>query len=172
MLKEGHFNLVMLQVSTPQDASSDEYPRYKAFIDRCHDNGIRVTFDGRAGGQPIRLNSISADSVKANPVKEAWLSRNENGNPRWRNEGVSYWPNLNNADYRNRVLETSEKVKTLLYLVIVREILLRMKFVILENLKVPRRPEYGMANGCITLPRQNSIMPPAMDALSQQIRRC
>ena len=79
MFKEGHFNLVMLQVSTPQDASSDEYPRYKAFIDRCHDNGIRVTFDGRAGGQPIRLNSISADSVKANPVKEAWLSRNENG---------------------------------------------------------------------------------------------
>ena len=91
------------------------------------------------------MNSISADSVKANPVKEAWLSRNENGNPRWRNEGVSYWPNLNNADYRNRVLETAEKVKTLLYLVIVREILLRMKFVILENLKVPRRPEYGMA---------------------------
>jgi hypothetical protein len=107
MFKEGHFNLVMLQVSTPQDTSGEEYRRYNAFIDRCHENGIRVTFDGGAGGQPIRLNSISADSVQAHPEMEAWLSRDEYGEPRWRRKGSSYWPDLNNKDYRNRVLKTA-----------------------------------------------------------------
>lgn len=108
MFKEGHFNLVMLQVSTPQNANGEEFRRYKAFIDRCHENGIRVTFDGGAGGQTIRLNSISADSVEAHPEMEAWIGRDENGNPRWRRKGTSYWPDLNNKDYRNRVLETAE----------------------------------------------------------------
>ena len=108
MFKEGHFNLVMLQVSTPPDTTGEEYRRYKAFIDRCHDNGIRVTFDGGAGGQPIRLNSIDADSVKAHPEMEAWLSRDEYGEPRWRRKGSSYWPDLNNKEYRNRVLKTAE----------------------------------------------------------------
>ena len=107
MFKEGHFNLVMLQVSTPHDTTGEEYQRYKAFIDRCHANGIRVTFDGGAGGQPIRLNSISADSVLAHPEMEAWLSRDEYGEPRWRRRDSSYWPDLNNQDYRNRVLETA-----------------------------------------------------------------
>jgi hypothetical protein len=108
MFKEGHFNLVMLQVSTPHDTTGEEYRRYKNFIDRCHANGIRVTFDGGAGGQPIRLNSISADSVEANPEMKAWLNLDEYGNPRWRRKGRSYWPDLNNQDYRNRVLKTAE----------------------------------------------------------------
>ena len=107
MFEEGHFNLVMLQVSTPTDISSEEYKRYKSFIDRCHDNGIRVTFDGGAGGQPIRLNSISSDSVDANPEMKSWISVDEYGNPRWRRRARSYWPDLNNQDYRNRVLETA-----------------------------------------------------------------
>jgi hypothetical protein len=75
MFAEGHFNLVMLQVSTPQDLSSDEYKRYKDFIDRCHENGIRVTFDGGAGGQAVRLNSISFQSVQENPEMMEWVSR-------------------------------------------------------------------------------------------------
>jgi hypothetical protein len=108
MFEEGHFNLVMLQVSTPHDTTGEEYKRYKAFINRCHANGIRVTFDGGAGGQPIRLNSISADSVEANPELKSWISVDEYGNPRWRRRGRSYWPDLNNQDYRNRVLETAE----------------------------------------------------------------
>jgi hypothetical protein len=108
MFDEGHFNLVMLQVSTPHDTTGEEYHRYKAFIDRCHDNNIRVTFDGGAGGQPIRLNSISADSILVHPEMQAWLSRDEYGEPRWRRKGSSYWPDLNNKDYRNRVLKTAE----------------------------------------------------------------
>lgn len=107
MFKEGHFNIVMLQVSTPHDTTGEEFRRYKAFIDRCHNNGIRVTFDGGAGGQPIRLNSISADSVRVHPEMEAWLSRDEYGEPRWRRKNSSYWPDLNNKDYRNRVLKTA-----------------------------------------------------------------
>jgi hypothetical protein len=108
MFEEGHFNLVMLQVSTPHDTSGKDYKRYKSFIERCHDNGIRVTFDGGAGGQAIRLNSISADSVKANPEMRTWLNLDEFGNPRWRRRGRSYWPDLNNQAYRRRVLKTAE----------------------------------------------------------------
>jgi len=108
MFIEGNFNLVMLQVATPEDTSSEEFKRYTTFIDRCHANGIRVTFDGGAGRQPIRLNSISADSVEANPEMNAWISRDEYGNPRQRRRGSSYWPDLTNKDYRNRVLKTAD----------------------------------------------------------------
>ena len=108
MFEEGHFNLVMLQVSTPTDLSSDEYKRYKAFIDRCHENGIKVTFDGGAGGQAVRLNSISAQSIEENPGMMDWVSKDEFGEPRVRSRGRSYWPDLNNQDYKNAVLETAE----------------------------------------------------------------
>lgn len=108
MFKEGHFNLVMLQVSTPHDKASEEYKRYKAFIDRCHANGIKVTFDGGAGGQSIRLNSISAKSVEDNPRMKEWISKDDYGNLRWRSRGRSYWPDLKNQDYKNEVLKTAE----------------------------------------------------------------
>ncbi len=108
MFKEGHFNLVLLQVSTPHDKASEEYKRYKAFIDRCHANGIKVTFDGGASGQSIRLNSISAKSVEDNPRMKEWISKDDYGNLRQRSRGRSYWPDLKNQDYKNEVLKTAE----------------------------------------------------------------
>jgi len=108
MFREAHINLVMLQVSTPSDKESQEYKRYKDFIDRCHENGIRVTFDGGAGGQPVRLNSISLESVILNPEMKNWISRDEYGHLLWRSRGSSYWPDLKNKDYRNEVLKTAK----------------------------------------------------------------
>jgi len=108
MFREAHINLVMLQVSTPSDKESQEYKRYKDFIDRCHENDIRVTFDGGAGGQPVRLNSISLESVIQNPRMKDWISRDEYGHLRWRSRGRSYWPNLKKKDYRNEVLKTAK----------------------------------------------------------------
>ncbi len=107
MFEEGHFNLVMLQVSTPHDLDSEEYGRYKAFIDRCHESGIKVTFDGGAGGQAVRLNSISVRSIEEHPEMMDWVARDESGEPRTRSRGRSYWPDLNNREYKQAVLETA-----------------------------------------------------------------
>jgi hypothetical protein len=91
------------------DLSSEEYRRYKAFIDRCHEIGIKVMFDGGAGRQPVRLNAIMLEEVIRRPEMADWISRDEYGLYRWRGRpGRIFLPDLSNKDYKKEVLETAE----------------------------------------------------------------
>jgi hypothetical protein len=108
MFKEAHINIVMLQVPTPTDTQSAEYRSYKDFFDRCHAAGIKVMYDGGNGAQPVRLNSISLESVLLHPHMRQWISQDEYGIPRWRTPRRAFWPDLSNKEYRNEVLKVAE----------------------------------------------------------------
>jgi hypothetical protein len=95
MFKEARINLVMIGV--PADTESDQYNRIKAFIDRCHDNGINVTASSSLGG-------ISLSNVILNPKLKEQIARDEYGELRWRRRGGSYLADLNNPDYHKDVL--------------------------------------------------------------------
>lgn len=99
MFKEAHINLVM--VGVPRDKESERFKRIKAFIDRCHGNGIRVTAGSGIGG-------ISLRSVLLDPELKNQISRDEYGELRWRRRGGTYLADLNNEDYRNEVLRRAE----------------------------------------------------------------
>jgi len=99
MYKEAHINLVATHV--PADKKSEEYARVKKFIDRCHENGIRVTAFFSLGG--IRLSD-----VMMNPDLKKWVSRDEYGDLRWREHGRTYLADLTNAGYLNERLESVE----------------------------------------------------------------
>jgi len=108
MFKEAHINLVLLQVATPSDVTSEDYHRYKAFIDRCHENGIKVMYDGGSGSLPIRLNAITLEAVLEHPQWKEWISRDEYGLLRWRGRpGRIFLPDLSNEDYRKEVLKNT-----------------------------------------------------------------
>ena len=109
MFKEAHINLVLLQVATPSDLKSEEYKRYKAFIDRCHENNIKVMYDGGAGNLPIRLNAIMLEGALAHPEWREWISKDEFGVPKWRGRpGRIFMPDITIEDYRKEVLKNTE----------------------------------------------------------------
>ena len=109
MFKEAYINLVLLQVPTPSDINSEEYKRYKNFIDRCHANGIKIMYDGGSSGLPVRLNAITLDAVIMHPEWREWISKDEYGIPRWRGKpGSIFLPNLKNEDYINECLKNTE----------------------------------------------------------------
>lgn len=95
MFKEARINLVMIGV--PADTQSDQYKRIKAFIDRCHENGINITASSSLGG-------ISLRSVLLNPELKEEIARDEYGELRWRRRGGNYLADLNNPQYHRDVL--------------------------------------------------------------------
>ena len=95
MFKEARINLVMIGV--PADTKGDQYKRIKAFIDRCHDNGINVTASSSLGG--IRLTDVIL-----NPKLKEQIARDEYGELRWRRRGGSYLADLKNPEYHKNVL--------------------------------------------------------------------
>ena len=108
MFKEASINFVMLQQATPTDLASPEYQAYKAFFDRCHKEGIYAVFDGGAGQQPLRLNSVSLADVLLHPAWREWIDKDEYGFPRWRTARISFWPDLRNKDYQRETVKVSE----------------------------------------------------------------
>ncbi len=96
MFKQAHINLVATGV--PMDTSSEEYRRVKAFIDRCHANGIRVTAFNSLGGIGLR-------DVLLHPELQRWISRDEFGNLRWRSPNGTFAADLQNEEYRNNALK-------------------------------------------------------------------
>lgn len=108
MFKEAHVNIIMLQMPTPTDTQTQEYKTYKDFFDRCHAAGIKIMYDGGNGAQPVRLNSISLESVLLYPHMRDWISKDEYGIPRWRTPRRAFWPDLSSKDYRNEVLKVAE----------------------------------------------------------------
>ncbi len=96
MFKEAHINLVATGV--PMDTSSEEYRRVKAFIDRCHANGIRVTAFNSLGGIDLR-------DVLLQPELKRWISRDGYGNLRWRSPDDTFAADLQNEEYRNNALK-------------------------------------------------------------------
>ncbi len=96
MFKEAHINLVATGV--PMDTSSEEYRRVKAFIDRCHANGIHVTAFNSLGGIALR-------DVLLHPELQRWISRDEFGNLRWRSPNGTFAADLQNEEYRNNALK-------------------------------------------------------------------
>lgn len=109
MFKEAYINLVLLQVPTPSDKNSEEYKRYKDFIDRCHANGIKIMYDGGSGGLPVRLNAINLEAFIMHPEWREWISKDEYGVPRWRGRpGRIFLPDLKNEDYINECLKNTE----------------------------------------------------------------
>jgi hypothetical protein len=108
MFDEAHMNLVLLQVATPSDTTGEDYRRFKGFIDRCHENGIKVMYDGGSGSLPIRLNAITLEAVLEHPEWRDWISRDEHGLLRWRGRpGRIFLPDLSNADYRKEVFKNT-----------------------------------------------------------------
>jgi hypothetical protein len=108
LFKEAHVNLVMIQIPTPMDTGSTEYRTYRDLIERFHAAGIKVMYDGGNGSQPVRLNSISLESILLHPEQREWIGRDEYGMPRWRNAGRTFWPDLKNKDYRNEVVKVAD----------------------------------------------------------------
>jgi hypothetical protein len=96
MFKEARINLVATHV--PIDASSEEYRRVKAFIDRCHANNIRVTAFNSLGGLAVR-------DVLMHPEQRNWISRDEYGNLQWRAANNTFAADLQNEDYRRNALQ-------------------------------------------------------------------
>ncbi len=96
MFKEAHINLVATDV--PVDTSSAEYRRVKAFIDRCHANGIQVTAFNSLGGIDLR-------DVLMRPELQNWISRDEFGNLRWRSPNDTFAADLQNPEYRKNALK-------------------------------------------------------------------
>ena len=108
MFEEAHINLVLLQVATPSDTESEDYRRFKGFIDRCHENGIKVMYDGGSGSLPIRLNAINLEGLLEHPEWRDWISKDEHGLLRWRGRpGRIFLPDLSNADYRKEVFKNT-----------------------------------------------------------------
>jgi len=96
MFREARVNDVAAHI--PADSTTEEYQRVKAFIERCHAGGIRVTAFNSLG-------SISYRDLLMNPGLEKWISRDEYGTLRWRGEkGGNYAADLQNADYRKNAL--------------------------------------------------------------------
>ncbi|MCK4830426.1 hypothetical protein KA005_82675, partial [bacterium] len=90
MFHEARINLVTTHV--PSDTISNEYVKIKAFIDRCHTNGIKVTAFFSLGG--IRLSD-----VMMNPKLKNWVGKDEYGDLRWREHGGTYLADLTNESY-------------------------------------------------------------------------
>ena len=108
MFEEAHMNLVLLQVATPSDTTSEDYHRFKGFIDRCHENNIKVMYDGGSGSLPIRLNAINLEGLLEHPEWRDWISKDEHGLLRWRGRpGRIFLPDLSNPDYRNEVFKNT-----------------------------------------------------------------
>ncbi len=99
MFEEARINLVMTGV--PADTKSDQYKRIKAFIDRCHENGINVTASSSLGG--IRLSEVIL-----NPKLKEQIARDEYGELRWRRRGGTYLADLNHPEYHRDVLHRAE----------------------------------------------------------------
>ncbi len=96
LFKEARINVVAVNV--PRDKNNPEFQRTKAFIDRCHENGIQVTAFNSLG-------NISLREKLMNPGLEKWIARDEYGALRWRGEaGGNYAADLKNLDYRNNDL--------------------------------------------------------------------
>ena len=95
MFKEARINDVATNV--PTDTSSAEYKRVKAFIDRCHQNGIQVTAFNSLG-------NISMREVMLHPELKKWIAQDEFGDFRWREKGGSYAADLHNLDFRHNYL--------------------------------------------------------------------
>ena len=96
MFKEARVNDVA--VGIPNDVAGTEFQRVKAFIDRCHANGIKVTAFNSLG-------NISYRDYLLHPELEKWISRDEYGALRWRGEkGGGYAADLQNEDYRKNAL--------------------------------------------------------------------
>ncbi len=96
MFKEARVNDAA--VGIPADSNSAEFQRVKAFIDRCHAGGIKVTAFNSLG-------NISFRDYLMRPELEKWISRDEYGALRWRGEkGGGYAADLQNEDYRKNAL--------------------------------------------------------------------
>ena len=103
MFREARINDVAVHI--PADPAGVEYQRTRAFIDRCHASGIRVTAFNSLG-------SLSYRDVLMRPELEKWISRDEYGALRWRGEkGGNYAADLQNADYRRNALLTHAAVQ-------------------------------------------------------------
>ena len=96
MFKEAHINLVA--VGIPRDKNSESYKRVKAFIERCHKNGIRITAFNSLGGVSLR-------DLMLNPKLEKWISHDEYGNKRWRQPGKVFAADLANKNYCDHELK-------------------------------------------------------------------
>lgn len=97
MFQEARINVVATNV--PADINSEEYKRVKAFIDRCHQNGIHVTAFNSLG-------NLSMREVLLNPELKKWIAQDEFGDYRWREKGGTYAADLNDIDFRqNRLLK-------------------------------------------------------------------
>jgi len=96
MFREAHINLVA--VGIPRDKNSESYKRVKAFIERCHKNGIRITAFNSLGGVGLR-------ELMLNPKLESWISHDEYGNKRWRQPGKVFAADLANESYCNYELK-------------------------------------------------------------------
>ncbi|MEX0680666.1 MAG: hypothetical protein WD097_04730 [Balneolales bacterium] len=82
--------------------SSEQYARTKAFIDRCHDEGIKVMAFLRA------LRGISLREVIENPDLKDFILRDEYGELVWRSRGNSYYCDLTNEKYIDMKLEEAK----------------------------------------------------------------
>ena len=96
MFKEARVNLVATGV--PRDTKSEQYKRIKKFIDRCHENDIRVTAFNSLGGIDLR-------EVLMDPDLKKWVYHDEVGNMRWRQSGKVFAADLANMGYRKHMLE-------------------------------------------------------------------
>ncbi|MFZ1289898.1 MAG: hypothetical protein WAR79_07400 [Melioribacteraceae bacterium] len=96
MFKEAKINLVAVHV--PNKRNTEEYYKVKSFIDRCHENNIRVTAFNSLGA--VRLRDLIL-----NPELESWISHDEYGAKRWQQPGNVFAADLANLNYRNSVLE-------------------------------------------------------------------
>jgi len=96
MFEEARINLCTVHV--PTERNGEEYDKVKSFIDRCHENNIRVTAFNSLGGIRIR-------DFMLNPELEKWISLDEYGNRRWRMENEIFAADLANENYRKSVLE-------------------------------------------------------------------
>jgi hypothetical protein len=96
MYKEAAITKVAVHV--PADTKSEEYTRVKAFVDRCHENGIKTTAFFSLGG--IRLASVIM-----NPELREYISKDEYGQLRWREPGGTFLADLKNQGYINMMLK-------------------------------------------------------------------
>ncbi len=96
MFEEARINLVAIGV--PHERNTEYYYKVKSFIERCHENDIRVTAFNSLGGIGLR-------ELMLNPELEEWISHNEYGAKRWRQPGKVFAADLANENYRNSVLE-------------------------------------------------------------------
>jgi hypothetical protein len=96
MFKEAAITKVATHV--PADIKSEEYVQVKAFIDRCHENGIKTTAFFTLGG-------ISLASVMLNPELRDFISKDEYGQLRWREPGGTFLADLKSKGYIDMMLQ-------------------------------------------------------------------